>query len=261
MGHTRLGNLPKSRRWRQVVDLIENNQANLAQIASVTIDAAEGGLQRAAKDQGLIQTFWLLTQITLASRKQDFIESLRRAGLKVSDQPTIFDLLAAFADRVDSQTRHWGGRSDFSEIASLSAQETLSQLLATHSRSLFGTPTDELREALKSYSSPNQFGSLAHSFFSSFLCRYLKLFLSRELSNHVGPGRRFNNLAAHSEFNAALELHCRQISSIVQSFSGSWYSKTEFETGITPEKARDFVHVALKKLRSELQLELGNREA
>jgi len=261
MGHTRLGNLPKSTRWRQVVDLIENDRANVGQIASITMDAAESGLQQAAKDQGLIQTFWLLTQIALASRENDFVAGLKGAGLKVSSQPTLFDLLAAFSDCVDSKIRHWGGRTDFGEIASLSAQETLSQILASHSRSLFGTPADDLRDALRSYSSPNQFGSLAHNFFSSFLSRYLKYFLSRELSNHVGAGKRFSNLNAHTEFNATLDLHCRQISRIVQSFSGSWYSKTEFETGITPEKARDFVYVALKKLRSELHLERDNREA
>jgi hypothetical protein len=38
----------------------------------------------------------------------------------------------------------------------------------------------------------------------------------------------------------------------VEEFSGGWFSKTNFEGGITPKKAADFVFVALKKLRAEL---------
>lgn len=255
MGHIRLGNLPKTQRWIQVVGIIEDRKADVSELASATTAAAEGGLRRAAKDQGLAQTFWLLTQVTLAARKDDFVAGLRSAGLDVPNQPTHFDLLAAFSDCVDSKIRGWGGRSDFGEMAQLSAQETISTLCGSQVRSLFGTPTDELQSGLKAYSTTSQFGVLAHTFFASFTARYLKYFLSRELSNHVGEGRRFSNLNEHAEFNKALDLHCRQMARIVQSFAGSWYSKTEFETGITPEKAQAFVHVALKKIKSELQIE------
>ena len=47
MGHIRLGNLPKTRKWQQVVDLIEGG-AGTAQVANATITAAERGLKLAA---------------------------------------------------------------------------------------------------------------------------------------------------------------------------------------------------------------------
>lgn len=255
MGHTRLGNLPKTQRWGQVVSIIKDTDADVSKVASATITAAEGGVQRAARDQGLAHTFWLLTRVTLAARSDYFAKDLISVGLKIPDQPTLFDLLGAFSDCVDSKIRGWVGRSDFGEMAQLAAQETLSTLCSEQVGTLFGTPTADLQNALKKYSTTKQFGVLAHTFFAAFTSRYLKYFLSRELSNHVGGGRRFTKLSEYTEFNKALDLHCRQIARIVQSFAGSWYSKTEFETGITPEKAQAFIHVALKKIKSELQRE------
>lgn len=261
MGHTRLGNLPKTQRWTHVVGTIKDSGADVGHVASVTIEAAEAGLQRAARDQGFAQTFWLLTQVTLAARRDDFVASLRASGLTLPNQPTLFDLLGSFSDCVDAKIRGWGGRSDFGEIAQLSAQETLASLCGSQIGTLFGTPTEDLQKALKAFSTTNTFGALAHTFFATFTSRYLKSFLSRELSNHVGSGRRFADLSQHTKFNKALDLHCRQTAQIIQAFAGSWYSQTEFETGITSEKARDFVHVALKKIRSELQRERQDRGA
>ena len=58
----------------------------------------------------------------------------------------------------------------------------------------------------------------------------------------------------HSDFNAALDLHCREASRIIKEFSGGWYGKTlQQERQITPDEARKFAHVAFKKLRAELR--------
>ena len=43
MGHMRLGDLPRTRKWQQVVGLIEGG-AGTAQLANATISAAERGL-------------------------------------------------------------------------------------------------------------------------------------------------------------------------------------------------------------------------
>ncbi len=62
MGHIRLGELPRTRKWSQVVGLIEGG-AGTAQVASVTINAADKGLGLAAKDQGVVETIWLLSRM------------------------------------------------------------------------------------------------------------------------------------------------------------------------------------------------------
>lgn len=104
----------------------------------------------------------------------------------------------------------------------------------------------------KAFSTTKQFSTLAKEFFTRLSRKYLTYFLSRELSNYVGGDGRFSNIDRHADFNQGLDLYCRQASRIIEEFSGGWFSKTNFEGGITQAKAAGFVHVALKKLRAEL---------
>jgi hypothetical protein len=251
MGHLRLGELPRTRKWNEVVELVKS-EADIDTVAAAALDAAEKGLRKAADDEALNQATWLLTQLPLAARDPKYIERLAELGITVGAAPQVVELVAAFSDAIDAHVRHEGGRSDLGEMAQMAAAEALTAVLSPRSRSLFGTSPEDVRRELGALATPKQFGLLARDFFARLMRRYLGFYLSRELSNHVGGGRRFENINAHSEFDKALDLHCRQAARIVEEFSGSWFSKTDFEGGITPEKARRFGHVAFKKLRAEL---------
>src|SRR5262245_39337318 len=103
MGHTRLGKIPKSKKWTAVVEAVTGSgdsaisPANdLAQdvekVAKKTIEAAEGGLKAAINDVGLQYTFYLLTQISLAARDTDWQHRLSELGINLSDNATFHDL-------------------------------------------------------------------------------------------------------------------------------------------------------------------------
>jgi len=51
MGHVRLGELPRTRKWDQVVELIKSD-GDAAQIAGAALDAADAGFREAANDEG-----------------------------------------------------------------------------------------------------------------------------------------------------------------------------------------------------------------
>lgn len=67
MGHTRLGELPSSHKWKAVVTAIAEGGAllpssqgssdDIEAIAQKTLDAAQGGLVRALDDEGLRYLF------------------------------------------------------------------------------------------------------------------------------------------------------------------------------------------------------------
>lgn len=251
MGHIRLGRLPRTVKWNQVVSLIDSG-ASSADIALVALDASRKGLQTASKDPTLIYSVWLLTQIPLAAKGRNFSEELRQRGLEVSPQPTLMEVVGAFTDAVDAYARRQGTRSDLGEMAQLAAVESLTKLAGEKTRSLFGATPEDVQRAVRSFSTTKEFSALGRDFFSKFLGRYLTYFLSRELSNHVGRGQRFANIQEHSAFNQALDVYCRQAARIVKEFAGGWFSKTHYEGGIDLKKAGDFAFVALKKIRSEL---------
>ncbi|MGH7962864.1 MAG: hypothetical protein ACRERD_13715 [Candidatus Binatia bacterium] len=251
MGHIRLGNLPRTRKWIQVLDLIGGG-AGTAEVAAATMEASQRGLLKASKDAGLVHTIWLLTQVPLAARSESFVAGLRKLGFGVSDAPSLLEVVGAFTGAVDAHLRRSGRRTDLGEMAQMAASEALAALGTPQTTSLFETTAADVQQAFKSFSTTNQFSTLAREFFTRLSKKYLTYFLSRELSNYVSGDGRFSNIDKHAEFNEALDLYCRQASRVIEEFSGGWFSKTNFEGGITPEKAAGFVHVALKKLRAEL---------
>ena len=123
MGHVRLGVLPKSRKWNQVVDQLRLG-ADIDAVAASAADAAEASLQGASNDPAFLHAFWLLTQIPLAARGPDFADDLRRLGLQTPDQPSLMDVVAAISGAVDHYAREQGGRTDLGEMAQMAAVET-----------------------------------------------------------------------------------------------------------------------------------------
>ena len=251
MGHNILGNLPRTRKWIQVLDLIGGG-AGTPEIAAATMEASQEGLSKAANDPGLVHAVWLLTQIPLAARGENFVSNLRNLGLEVSNTPSFLEVTGAFTGAVDAHLRRSGGRTDLGEMAQMAAAETLTALGMSKTQSLFGTTPADVQRAFKTFSTNQQFSSLAREFFGRLSRKHLTYYLSRTLSNYVGGDGRFANVSEHVQFNEALDLHCRQASLIIERFSGGWFSKTNFKGGITPEKTAGFVHVALKKIRAEL---------
>lgn len=253
MGHVRLGNLPRTRKWRDVVALIQGG-AGTVQLANATITAAEQGLRLASEDKGLVETIWLLTQIPLAARTQDFSGALRKAGLNVSDSPSLMDVVGSLSDAIDSRLSNNGGRTDLGEMAQMAAAETISKEIGGRTQSLFGTTAADVQSAFSQLATSKQFSSFARQFFARLTNKCLDYFLSRAMAHHVGDGKRFATLAQQSEFSKALETHCREASKIVEDFSGGWFSKTNWEQkGIPRDNAAGFAHVAMKKIVAELK--------
>lgn len=257
MGHSRLGQLPASYVWEDVIAVIAGGGDSRA-VADATLEAAQKALVKAGRDDGLKHVFYLLAQITLAARTDaDFAIALQNAGVNVPSAPSVFDLASGFTEAVDDRLFCRRNKTDFGEMAQMAATESLTALVDRGSTGLFDTTGDEVRAAVRELSTEGGFATLAHDFFSRFVDRFLNYHLSRELSAHVGPGRRFADVNAHEEFRRQLRETSEQTALIVRTFAGQWYGKTRFETGITPGKSRDFIHGAFKKIAAELKARGG----
>lgn len=104
MGHSRLGTLPDTHRWRCVVGLITEN-AGVNVVADATMHAAQRGLELADSDEGLRQTFFLLSQVTVAARQEDFRSALGNVGVNIRGEPGILNIVAGFTEAVDRHLR------------------------------------------------------------------------------------------------------------------------------------------------------------
>jgi len=162
------------------------------------------------------------------------------------------------SDAVDRYVDSARQRTDFGEMAQLAAAESLSAVAGRFLPSLFGSTPDDVQRAIGRLASGNLFGELAHDFFSRLTRRHLDYFLSRELANHIGTGRRFETVADRADFDAAMELHCREAARIVREFAGGWFGKAAYQRGaITEADAGRYAAYALKKIRAELRRRRG----
>ena len=57
MGHIRLGQLPRTRKWRDVVELVAVG-ADVSQVANATIRAADSAFSFVNNDSGYNQAVW-----------------------------------------------------------------------------------------------------------------------------------------------------------------------------------------------------------
>ena len=252
MGHVRLGVLPRTQKWQQVVDELRLG-VDVDTIAASAADAAETALEGASKDPAFLHTFWLLTQVPLAARGSEFAADLHRLGVEVPDAPGLMDVAAAISAAVDRHARDAGGRTDLGEMAQMAAVESLTTLVGRDLPSLFGPGPEEVQRAIGRFANGDRFSALAREFFSRLTQRSLNYYLSRELNRHIGVEERFEDDSMRARFDGALDQHCRESSRIVETFAGGWYGKNVYQgKGLTPEEIRRFAPVAFRKIRAEL---------
>ena len=253
MGHVRLGILPRSRKWRQVVEELRLG-AEIDAVAASAADAAEAALRAASNDPAFLHAFWLLTQVPLAARGPTFTQDLQRLGVRVPDRPSLMDLAAGISAAVDRYAREQGGHTDLGEMAQMAAVESLAALVGPSLPSLFAPESGEVQRSVGRFAGGDRFSTLAREFFARLTQRSLDYYLSRELSNHIGAGERFRDDRARSRFDDALNRHCREASRIIEAFAGGWYGKNVYQgDGLTPDSIRRFAPVAFKKIRAELR--------
>lgn len=252
MGHIRLGTLPRSKKWREVVELLESD-APLDLVAEAAAKASERDLARASKDPLFQFVSSLLVRLPLLARAPGFEDALAELGVGENALGSVTGLLAGLELAIERNSFYQTTGSDAGLLAKTALLESLSVQLRDRLPTLFEPTPEEIRGALGSFASGNHFAMLARDFFARLTYRSLDYYLSRELANHTGPDKRFANDAQRIAFEQALAQHSYEASRIVQEFAGGWFGKTVWQKRSLDQAAIDrFTQYAFKKMRSEL---------
>lgn len=257
MGHNRLGYLPKTKYWNEVVALIAGGAA-ADQVAEATMKAAESAFQYAANDKGVIEAVWLLMRLPQAARSDDLSVALSEIGVSIPIQAGVFDIVASVGDAIDRTLTHNRGRTDLGEMAQNALLETLTDTLERRTNGLFETGPEDVKRELGRLATVKEFGGVARDFFGRLMSKTMDYFVSRVVSNSLGEGKRFQTIADQAAFTKSLSQHCRESSRIVQSYSGEWLSKANWQTGrnVSREDVRAFTGYAMTKISADLRLGL-----
>jgi hypothetical protein len=249
MGHERVGVLPRSRRWRDVVAGIGDfpSSGDIAGLAESTLGNVRARFDRIHEDPGVNAVFEFLVGLSATGGAPEAHPDW--ADLPIDDPTTL---------RLARAIREWssqrGGSPEYTALAQAAATDAIAAWTATHRRqgSLFGEtkPTGRVwREA----ASGAGFCELSRLFFSKFTKRYLNYFLEREASAVIPT------LAERERFESRLSAHVDEISrhafetaKITQSFAAGWFNRNARDARPSQEKIERFLARAFGKVREEL---------
>lgn len=253
MGHIRLGTLPRTRSWKEVVSFIEDG-AGAAAVAEKTITASDRAFAAIQNDKGFSEVVWLLTQLAVAATQKDSQAFLESAGLKLSETTSVAEIAQAIHEAVDEKMERTHQRSDFGEMAQNALVAAVTEHLDRTLGTLISPDAAEAHGALSKLGRMGEFGKLARSFFARLSQQCLEYFLSKTAGAQVGEGRRFSTTAQLSEFETGIRTHCFEAAEIVDRFSAEWLSKNRFDGGgkIDRKKSDGFGWYALEKMRAEM---------
>lgn len=254
MGHERIGYLPKSKKWRDIVNEVANFTANgdtIAQIANRTTMNVIDRYQNIEADNGVLAAFKFLILLSQSARQKDSSEFLAKQGIQL---PTNFNLLGlsrAIREFINSNS----DSKEYSAFANHALIETVSQWTKQNSvqRQIKFDNDNNSFDDWRSAADGSGFCELSRMFFSTFTDNYLRYFLEREASAKI------TNLFDRDSFNKKLDQHVDQISKhafetskITQSFSAGWFNKNAINEIPSDEKIKGFVSFCFRKLNSEI---------
>lgn len=254
MGHERIGYLPRTKKWRSIVENIgcySTDNDNIAEIAQSTTKNVRNRFNHIGNDEGVIAAFKFIILLAQSTKQNNPYNFLLNHNINLPPNFNILDLTQSVQDFISKNENS----KEYSAFAKQSMIDAISEW----------TKKKQLQQTLVFDENSNPFGiwrkvadgagfcELSRTFFSSFTERYLKYFLEREASFKI------NNLFDRVSFNDQLEKHVKLISKhafetskIAQSFSAGWYNKNIKKGLPTDEAIKGFISFTFQKLNSEL---------
>jgi hypothetical protein len=255
LGHTIVGDLPHSRRWNRVVDLLQVPDVSPGQVAGATVRAASTRLDQLRGDPSLTTCFWLLARLAAASRGPAFYEDAHQLGIRIGSGDSTLTLIARVNDRVREELAEFPESGPFGDLAANALRLTLTDTLGAQNLTIFGSTVDDLAKAFRRHSTASQFGELATRFFGRFTSLTLRYYVDRALPAAISPAGGLRSLTDLTAFQLALDRHARESALIVDLFAAQWWVKHQGPRGapISREEVERFTAHALRKLRRELE--------
>lgn len=259
MGHQRLGRLPASKAWREIVACLVSGKESVSELADRVFDASEKALSNASNDPAFREAIYLLCKIPIAAQADDLALAFAQLGIHVPANPTRTDIIAGFERAIEKAQRS-GSKdiTDLSDIAKQAAISALNSLLAkpppAPQLDLWKKPIEGAHLTLKHCATPEGFADLAQSFFAYIGENNTRYYIDRELPKHLGGFVKSTvDMALFDQNNRQ---HSKETALIMRFYAKEWYAKVNYheKKKITLKDTAGFAHIAISKLRKELKV-------
>lgn len=252
MGHERVGSLPRSIRWRRIVEQIHGSPQSdtiIASISGETLENVRTRLDRIQTDPGVKAAFRFLVALPICAASPQMAGDAS-LSIDFKDNPSALRITTFLRQWVETRQ----GSLEYAEIAQRAAADAIvkwTRRQKVQGDILLGEPS--AAEVWGKAASGAGFCEVARLFFANFTERYLNYFLEREASS-VLP-----NIEERERFALGIRNHVNNISKhafetarITQSFAAGWYNKHARDRLPSEREIEGFLSIAFGKIREEL---------
>ena len=256
MGHERLGFLPKTQRWRNIVDQIgtytfDNNI--IQELSEKVIRNVRKNIENIENDKGVKSSLKFLIYLSYASKQDNPTKYLASKDITISGE-TLTPL------RIAKAYYNWLNKNmdsnEYGSFAKSATVETITEWYNSHRTSqeeLFKIQNNESIAIWRNASNGAGFCELSRIFFARFTEKYLKYFLEREASSKI------INLSDRIHFNKsikehvdAISIHAFEITKIAESYSAGWFNKYAIDDFPSDDDINGFLKYSFNKIQAEL---------
>ena len=185
MGHERVGALPRSKRWLDVVQgIAEASSVNgdVQGLANATLRNVRKQLLGVPTDTGFVASFEFLLGLALSADPRGDKASLGRLAIDLDANPSPLKLARALAEYVADKRQS----TEYAEIARKAATDVIAAWTREQTRQLTITGDHERSsEVWRKASDGRGFCEVSRLFFGKFVERYLNYFIGREASGYL----------------------------------------------------------------------------
>lgn len=261
MGHRRVGVLPKTQRWRDLVDQLETfsgDEAQLDRIVTTTLAGVRDRFLRVESAPSVFDSFKYLVAFAVASGTTEPVKFLTDSGFEAPTSDTPLGLARALAHYIEGSS----DSPEYASIARASACDALSRWYRDHASdtpSLFGEDADRF-QGWRDLSSGAGFCELSRLYFSGLTDRYLRYFLDREASRSIST--IFERDSFDKQLAARIDdvaQHAFETAKITQSFAAGWFNKNTRAGLPADDRIKGFLSLAFGKMRAELGREASGQ--
>lgn len=255
MGHERIGFLPHTKQWNQIVEELSNysvGETSATAIATRTLEAVRTTYAKMPYDESVIKALSFLTTLVFSAKQEDQVAFLNENGYTVDSNMSLISLMMSAKQYIVTET----GSLEVNKIARDAAMQAIIGYQKAHETNQLTLFSDSTQCVWSNVGSGAAFCEMARTFFAAFTERQLRYYIERTAASSIDDYdllQRFNyQLASQTK---AIADHTFEISKLTESFAAGWYNKNAVDSLPSAKQVEGFLGHAFGKLREEFRRE------
>lgn len=255
MGHERIGFLPKTKQWKNIVEqlsLYDGDSSSAMQIANNTLLCIQSSYKQMPYDESVTKAIKFLTLLSVSAQQKDQVGFLNENGCIVDTNLSLFSLLNSARNYITTEN----GSLENNKLVKDSVLQAISVYQKEHSQEQLTFFDNKNGSMWSEIGTGAAFCELSRSFFAAFTDRQIKYYVERSAASEISDLNKLNSfISVLSNHSDLVSHHAFETSKIMQSFAAGWFNKNAKNDMPSDSQVSDLLKVSFRKMQEEFRRE------